>query len=180
MAADFDVDICDECGNRAVVRRTHAGRVVEECEFCGALRGGDDTIEAIEQFREAQARGIDPAIFPLVHELDGIHGLRCFESTNGEPEIGLPPAISFRLGAERTLRRLECLLTSLELSNRQTVGEWHIEVALKGGALAFTLRPKVLPAPGRPVEPFIDACRGDVDMLARNLRAHKRLSWWQH
>ncbi len=177
MTGIDDPGYCDECGNYGVVRQARYGQPIDVCELCDALYGMPELVEHIESDREADARGIDRLIFPLVRELDEIHGVRCFETSEGDPAMKIPPFANFHIGNDGALHILEALLTSLSASNRLVRGHWHIEVLLSA-SVGFSLRPKLPPDEGRQ-SPWIELCQQDIEILARQFAAHKKLPWWR-
>ena len=171
---------CEECGNRGVTRNVYNDQPIDECELCGALYGDADLIERIETDREADSMGIDRGIYPLVEELNAIKGVRCFDSSEGDVEMGVPPFVKMHITDQAAVAILGALLTSLSLSTsaRQIHAHWHIEVILDKGIIGFSMRPR------RPHETarqtgWIEVARQDLEQLTHQLAAHKRLAWWK-
>ena len=170
---------CEECGNHSIVRLSQAGRAVYECSLCGHLSGDGDAVEFMEDLREADVLGIDPDIYPLRKQLDAIRGVRSFEGFGGDPEVLAMPYVQFNLNGDEMEWLLERLMTSLEMMRRDTAAVWHVEILFRDHQVAFSLKPK-RPRDGRPLDSaWINATRGDVDVIARGLRTHLKLSFWQ-
>ncbi|MGE0431939.1 MAG: hypothetical protein AB7N65_22825 [Vicinamibacterales bacterium] len=170
---------CEECGNRGVVRKVYDGQPIDECDLCGALYGEPDLIDKIETDREADSLGIDRGIYPLVEELNHIKGVRCYDSSEGDVELGIPPFVKMHITDQAAVPILGALMTSLSLSSRAMAGHWHIEVLHENGIIGFSLRPRRPPDESARRHGWIETARGDLIPLVKQLASHKRLAWWK-
>ena len=140
------------------------------------ISGDDEVIEILEDIKEADDNQIETGIYPLVRALNDIKGIDTFESCAGHPEDNLRPYIDFHI-SEHFERLLTNIVTSLHLSNRETIGFWYIEPFIHA-KLAFTLKPFV-PVESTQLTEQIIKVQIDIPKIAKNLKQHRNLGWWR-
>jgi hypothetical protein len=146
------------------------------CALCGHVQGDAGTVARIRAREEAEERGFDPGVYPLVRALEAVATFSVDSASHGRPERGEYPFVFFRV-AEGGLKDVERLLTSLEMANRQTRRRWVVELSLQRGLL-FILRPRFW-------KPILDItaqdiaeARADLALLAQIVARDARLGWW--
>src|SRR5690606_38000 len=107
-------EICDVCGNHAVVVRQVQAEPVRECEFCGHMEGPPDLIELLELQNEADGLGVSIDAYPLAQFIEKLPGVRILGDSGGDRRRGTMPFIAFELADHRTWQ-LENLGQALRL-----------------------------------------------------------------
>ena len=153
--------------------------LVFECQFCDALEGDPAAIRDVHLEREAASRGIDPVVYPLVAALEKIPFLRVRDASAGAGEDRIPPYIQFHIEERNgSLRQMEHLLHSLEMSHRRTHRVWTLELHHAHGELRFALRPRFMKPVGSLDPEEIREAQQDLRRLAERLERDMALSWW--
>ena len=67
---------CDECGSTQVAEAEVEGATVELCALCGHVQGDEEQVALVRDRREAEERGFDPAVYPLVRALEQVPTFR--------------------------------------------------------------------------------------------------------
>lgn len=171
----YDTQVCEECGNHAVVDRFVGGDIVRECEFCGHLEGQTETVELLELQREAEARGSNPYSYPLAQFIDDMPGVKLLGDSGGDPKKGLMPFVAFELADHRT-RQLENLGQGLRLLRGELKHRWVIEFTFEF-QLGFELR--VRGEEGNFSLLDVETAREDLLLIWRRLQGYRSLGWWK-
>jgi len=170
------IEVCPECGNRSFERKFLWGKQYSECMYCEFISGDDEIIEIFDNIKEAEDNELEIGIYPLVRVLNSIKGLKTFESCAGHPEVNMRPYVDFHI-SEHFERLLTNLVTSLNLSNRETNAHWYLEPFIHA-KLAFTLKPHVL-VESEELYKLITNVQNDIPKIVRNLKIHQNLGWWR-
>jgi len=150
-----------------------------ECQFCGALEGEAGAVNNVFMEREAERRGIDTEVYPLVQALEQISQFRVRKTSGGSLEDRIPPFVYFRIDPRSGgLRQLEHLLQSLEMSRNRTHRIWAVEAHFTSGELQFALRPRFMKQICDLEVEDIQEAREDLRLLADRLERDRKLSWW--
>jgi hypothetical protein len=168
-------EICEVCGNHAVLPRRVQDALIRECEFCGHLEGPADLVELLELQREADAIGCDENSFPLARFIDELPGVKLIGDSGGDLRKGTMPFVAFEL-ADRRTGQLENLGQAMRLMRHELSREWMIEFTFDY-QLGFELKPR--PAPAKPDPADVTAAREDMLLIWRKLRGYSVLSWWK-
>ena len=168
--------VCESCGSHQIEWTVVDGEEVEVCGLCGELHGDVELRRRLEERHEAEERGVDPLVYPLVRALERVPTFRVEQASAGRPGTPEYPFLFLRL-AQGALPHLERLLTSLEMANRTTRRRWVVECSLQRGLL-FILRPRFW----KPILE-IDAsdvreARQDLPILAQTIARDVALGWW--
>lgn len=171
--------VCDECGNRSLTTVTRDGGLVLECELCGALSGDDAAVERVRLSREAQDRGHDPVVYPMVRAIERIAGLRVARAGAGDPAQRTWPFVQMHGTDGRALQGIENLVKSLALGATNSGGmHWVVEVEYQA-RLTFTLKPRFHRDTDRIDAQLVHVAQRDLQRLCANLERHMHLSWWR-
>jgi hypothetical protein len=170
-----EAEICDVCGNHAVVVRTVQGEPVRECEYCGHLEGAPDLIELLELQEEADGLGVSIDTYPLAQFIEKLPGVRLIGDSGGDRRRGTMPFVAFELADHKTWQ-LENLGQALRLMRGELECEWTIEFTYDFH-LAFELHPK---RSGREDPSQVEAARRDMLKIWRRMQSFTGLSWWKH
>ena len=170
---------CYECGNDSMMHRTIGGELIYECWFCNALEGNAAAVHEAYLEREAEKRGMDPEVFPLVQVLEKIPNFKVRKVSGGSVEDRIPPYVYFHIDDGRDgLRQLEQVLQSMEMSQRKTRLVWAVEARYMSAELRFALRPRFM----KPIQELeadeIRKAQEDLRLLAGRLGRDIELSWW--
>lgn len=169
-------EICQVCGNHAVVPRRVTDAVVRECEFCGNLEGPAELIELLELQRQAEELGCSEYSYPLAQFIDGLPGVKLLGDSGGNRKLGTMPFIAFELSDHRTWQ-LENLGQALRLMREELSREWVIEFTFDY-QLGFELRTR--PDGRKTHDPDeIESARRDLLHMWRKLQGFTGLSWWK-
>ncbi len=170
--------VCEECGNSQVTRGLVEGLEVEVCELCGAVQGDGEEVRKARVRSEARDRGFQAEVYPLVLALESVPTFKVAAASAGRADRHEYPFVFLRVKEEGGLTDLERLLTSLEMANRATRRRWVLELTLQRGLLCI-LRPRFW----KPVQEITSAdileARGDLPVLAEDIRRDVRLAWWR-
>lgn len=169
--------VCEECGSRDVRPIVVDGLPVGECGLCGALSGADANVERVQLRREAEDLGVHPSIYPLVHLLHRLEGLRVVRSEAGDPAARVWPyvQIGFQAAPPRTI---ENLVKSIALGNAGSDIHWVFELEYQQ-QLVMTLKPRFHTDVQRIGPADVERAREDLGRIQRNLQRDMRLSWWR-
>ena len=170
-------EYCPECGNKSLRTIVQNGHQFEECDLCGYISGDEESIQQIFEEQEATEYEIDVPIYPLVRELNEIKGIRTVNSCGGRTDVLMLPFVDFTI-SDHLHKVLTNLLTSLKLSNRETVGNWYIEPYIHT-ELAFSLKPRIVQDIKYITPSQIREFRHDLRIIVRNLQMHRNLGWWR-
>jgi hypothetical protein len=168
---------CDECGSHQVGPARIEGVDVEVCGLCDHIQGDPEAVARIEERREAEARGVNPTVYPLVKAMESVPSFRVSAASAGRGETSEYPYVFFRVQVGG-LKDVERLLTSLEMANQSTKRRWVVECSLQRGLL-FILRPRFWKPILEIDETDIREARGDLELLAEVLARDVQLSWWR-
>jgi hypothetical protein len=174
----YDVpELCDVCGNHAVVVRNLQGEPVRECEYCGHMEGPPDLIELLELQNEADGLGVSIDAYPLAQFIEKLPGVRIIGDSGGDRRRGTLPFVAFELADHKTWQ-LENLGQALRLMRGELEREWTIEFTYEF-QLAFELHPQ---RNGKPqhTEEEIESARRDMIKIWRRLQTYTGLTWWKH
>lgn len=167
---------CEVCGSHQIEIATISGEQVEVCGLCGEIHGDPDARRREEDRQEAEDRGVDPLVYPLVRALERVPKFRVEQASAGRPGTPEYPFLFLRLAAG-ALPHLESLLTSLEMANRTTRRRWVVECTLQRGLL-FILRPRFW----KPILEInaedVREARQDLPILAQTIGRDVALGWW--
>ncbi len=110
---------CDECGSHQMKRRVVDDVTLEECGLCGHLQGDEMVIARLEERVDAEERGYDPLVYPLVKSLEMVPTFRVSAASVGRVETSEKAATN----AHETERQLaerggELQQTKEELARR--------------------------------------------------------------
>lgn len=168
---------CDECGSQQVEESLVEEVEVLVCRLCGHLQGDGSNVRLVEERLEAQERGFQPAVYPLVKALEAVPTFKVSAASAGRPARAEYPFVFLRV-KEGGLADVERLLTSLEMANRVTQRRWVVECSLQRGLL-FILRPRFWKAVLDISAQDIEEARADLPLLADTLRRDVALGWWK-
>lgn len=160
---------CDECGNHDMRAIERAGGVVHECGLCGATYGDRRAAGGAAAEREAEARGVGAAIWPLARALEELPGFALGACEPGA--AGRPPSVELLVTASAAVTSLENLSKSLRLAAGQLRCRWLLEARFEQ-ALVILLR----------VEEAAGSLRDahlDVEVLAAAVERDRRRPWWR-
>ena len=160
---------CDECGNHDMRAIERAGGVVHECGLCGATYGDLRAAGGAAAEREAAARGVGAAIWPLARALEELPGFALGACEPGA--AGRPPSVELLVTASAAVTSLENLGKSLRLAAGQLRCRWLLEARFEQ-ALVILLRVEEAAASLR------DA-HLDVEVLAAAVERDRRRPWWR-
>ena len=160
---------CDECGNHDMRAIERAGGVVHECGLCGATYGDRRAAGGAAAEREAAARGVAAAIWPLARALEELPGFALGACEPGA--AGRPPSVELLVTASAAVTSLENLSKSLRLAAGQLRCRWLLEARFEQ-ALVILLRVEEAAASLR------DA-HLDVEVLAAAVERDRRRPWWR-
>ncbi len=176
---DFRAVECYECGNDSMMPRTIAGELVYECWFCNALEGNASAVNEAYMEREAEKRGMDSEVFPLVQVLEKIPNFKVRKVSGGSVEDRIPPFVYFHIDDRKDgLRQLEQVLQSMEMSQRKTHRVWTVEARFMSAELRFALRPRFMKSIQELEAAEILEAQEDLRLLADRLGRDIELSWW--
>ena len=169
--------VCETCGSTQVRPTKLEGFQVDQCGLCGHVQGDGTQVAQLALHREAEERGLDPAVYPLVQALEQVPLFRVDQASAGRAKTAEYPFVFLRVAAGG-LPHVERLLTSLEMANHQTKRRWVVECSLQHGLL-FIVRPRFW----KPVLEInatdVREARSDLPLLAQAIRRDVQLSWWQ-
>ncbi|MHC5009570.1 MAG: hypothetical protein ACYTG6_01330 [Planctomycetota bacterium] len=168
--------VCEECGSHRVAMADVDGARIDVCDLCGHLQGEGPQVALLRERQEAEERGFDPRIYPLVKALEGVPNFRVDSASAGRPDRAEYPFVFLRVAGDG-LRDLERLLTSLEMANKDTKRRWVVELSLQRGLL-FILRPRFWKAILDITAEDIREARSDLPVLAQVIRRDVKLGWW--
>lgn len=167
---------CEACGNHTVDAATVEGFPILQCTMCEALTGDDDVISRIHTIRDARDAGIDVEVYPLVLTLNAISGVRCHESSGGDPFMRVPPYVGFVVGDNR-ITHLDNIANSIEMLRRELSASWRIHLEVKREGTTFMLQPQINAHDLD--ERSVEFLQTDLEMLAQSIERNKHLSWWK-
>ncbi len=168
--------ICEECGSHQIEAAVVSGIEVQRCGLCEHLQGDPAVVARIAERQEADDRGFNPIVYPLIKALELVPTFRVAGASAGRAETSEFPFVFLRV-ADGGLRDVERLLTSLEMANESTRRRWVLECTLQRGLL-FVLRPRFWKAVLEINEDDIREARQDFKVLAEILARDVKLSWW--
>jgi hypothetical protein len=163
------VQTCDECGNHDMRAIARAGGVVHECGLCGATYGDRRAAGGAAAEREAAARGVQAAIWPLARALEQLPGFALGACKPGA--AGGSPSVELLVTGAASVTSLENLSKSLRLAEGQLRCRWLLEARFEQ-ALVVLLRVDGADASLR------DA-HLDVEVLAAAVDRDRRRPWWR-
>lgn len=153
------------------------GASIHECGLCEARFGDRRAIASLADAEEAEQRGVDRPIWPLVRALLRLPGLTVRKSAGGDEAARTLPFVELGVTSAGALQQLENLAKSLRLGAGACRLHWVVEVEYQHH-LAFVLKPR---HPGGAVS--LGEARDahvDLDVLCRQLERDLRSSWWRH
>lgn len=167
---------CDECGGTAM-RPLAEGAF--ECELCGALQGDDVAVSALLIAREAERRGIDKRVYPLVRALERSRSWRVEQADYGDIERSVWPRVQLRPadGSGAVLLAVDALLQSIRLSAAVCEAHWVVEAEL-AQSLVFTLKPRFHREVDRIDATAVAGARRDLRLLEKAIQRDQLAGRW--
>ncbi|MFC1588457.1 hypothetical protein ACFL54_09110 [Planctomycetota bacterium] len=167
---------CQFCGSNNVRQLSVNHMSVLECQLCGEYSGPSDGIEIMRDLSNADQRGIDLDIYPLVKLLESINGFRVSSATSGDADLLIPPFVAFTVQSSE-IKWLEKLLSSLRHIADKCHTRWIIQVTMQK-QLTFEMKPNFAVL-GDSLNRFdIRHAIEDLPMLEQTLARDMHLSWW--
>lgn len=170
---------CEVCGSTHLEERTIEDRTVLVCELCGHIQGDEELQERVEMQERAEARDMDPRVYPLVEALETVPTFRVEKASAGRIDTLEYPVVFIRI-LPGGLPDLEKLLTSLDMTNRETKRRWVMECVLEAGVgLVHLMRPRFWKAVQEINAVDITESREDLPILASAIERDVSLGWWR-
>ncbi len=167
---------CDNCGYREFRIASLPEGKLELCELCDHPHGASHLVTGWLDRQEAHEANVEYAIWPLYKVFAGWKEVRVGKSSAGDPALKIPPYLYFSVH-RNTLKPIEKLSITLELSARKMASRWVIEAAYDK-QLRFTLRPMFFGLSARKLPEAIAKAQKDIPTLAASLDRDMNLHWW--